>query len=150
MILFTKYLEEIKNEISKDKQLKDFINKKDLNNINLEKPPENFDFDLSSNIALVIGKTNKTNPLQIAERIKDILSNEIDDFSSVEIAGPGFFTIVNQSTGKESYTRNGQFSYDKEGFLSTLRGGRVQALKVDRITSESKGIPGALKVLGLN
>jgi len=25
----------------------------------------------------------------------------------------------------------------------------VQALKVDRVTSESKGIPGALKVLGL-
>jgi len=65
------------------------------------------------------------------------------------IAGPGFFTIVNESTGKESYTRNGQFSYDKEGFLATLRGGRVQALKVDRVTSESKGIPGALKVLGL-
>ena len=53
------------------------------------------------------------------------------------------------STGKELYTRNGQFSYDKEGFLATLRGGRVQALKVDRVTGESKGIPGALKVLGL-
>ncbi|MEC9460001.1 MAG: flagellar hook-basal body complex protein, partial [SAR324 cluster bacterium] len=50
---------------------------------------------------------------------------------------------------KEEYTRNGQFSFDKEGFLSTLRGGRVQALKVDRITGESKGIPGALQVLGL-
>ena len=69
--------------------------------------------------------------------------------TDMAIAGPGFFTIVSESTGKESYTRNGQFSYDKEGFLSTLRGGRVQALKVDRVTSESKGIPGALKVLGL-
>ena len=69
--------------------------------------------------------------------------------SDMAIAGGGFFTIVNPSTGKESYTRNGQFSYDKEGFLSTLRGGRIQALKVDRITGVSKGIPGALQVLGL-
>ncbi|HIO11516.1 MAG TPA: flagellar hook basal-body protein, partial [Deltaproteobacteria bacterium] len=64
--------------------------------------------------------------------------------TDLAIAGGGFFTIVNPSTDKESYTRNGQFSYDKEGFLSTLRGGRLQALKVDRITGESKGIPGAL------
>ena len=69
--------------------------------------------------------------------------------TDLAIAGGGFFTIVNPSTGKESYTRNGQFSYDKEGFLSTLRGGRLQALKVDRITGDSKGIPGALQVLGL-
>ena len=69
--------------------------------------------------------------------------------TDMAIAGGGFFTIVSPSTGKQSYTRNGQFSYDKEGFLSTLRGGRVQALKVDRVTGESKGIPGALQILGL-
>ncbi|MDE0793742.1 MAG: flagellar hook-basal body complex protein, partial [SAR324 cluster bacterium] len=69
--------------------------------------------------------------------------------TDMAIAGGGFFTVVSPSTNKESYTRNGQFSYDKEGFLSTLRGGRIQALKVDRITGESKGIPGALQILGL-
>ncbi len=69
--------------------------------------------------------------------------------TDMAIAGGGFFTIVSPSTGKQSYTRNGQFSYDKNGFLSTLRGGRVQALKVDRVTGESKGIPGALQILGL-
>jgi flagellar hook protein FlgE len=69
--------------------------------------------------------------------------------TDLAIAGGGFFTVVNPSTNNESYTRNGQFSYDKEGFLSTLRGGRIQALKVDRVTGESKGIPGALQVLGL-
>ena len=69
--------------------------------------------------------------------------------TDLAIAGGGFFTIVNPTTAKEEYTRNGQFSFDKEGFLSTIRGGRVQALQVDRITGESKGIPGALKVLGL-
>ena len=69
--------------------------------------------------------------------------------TDMAIAGGGFFTIVNPVTGKEVYTRNGEFSYNKEGYLSTLRGGLVQALQVDRLTGESKGIPGSLKVLGL-
>ena len=69
--------------------------------------------------------------------------------TDMAIAGGGFFTIVNPVTGTEVYTRNGEFSYNKEGYLSTLRGGLVQALQVDRLTGESKGIPGALKVLGL-
>ena len=69
--------------------------------------------------------------------------------TDMAIAGGGFFTIVNPVTGKEVYTRNGEFSYNKDGYLSTLRGGLVQALQVDRLTNESKGIPGSLKVLGL-
>ena len=69
--------------------------------------------------------------------------------TDMAIAGGGFFTIVNPVTGTEVYTRNGEFSYNKEGYLSTLRGGLVQALQVDRLTGESKGIPGSLKVLGL-
>ena len=103
MNLFKKYLEEIKKKVSKHKELSAFISERNLGNIIIEKPPENFDFDLSSNIALVIGKTNKTNPLQIAERIKDILSNEIDDFSSVEIAGPGFLNI---KLSKQAWVKN--------------------------------------------
>ena len=103
MNLFKKYLEEIKKKVSKHKELSAFISERNLSNIIIEKPPENFDFDLSSNIALVIGKTNKTNPLQIAERIKDILSNEIDDFSSVEIAGPGFLNI---KLSKQAWVKN--------------------------------------------
>ena len=69
--------------------------------------------------------------------------------TDMAIAGGGFFTIVNPVTGTEVYTRNGEFSYNKEGYLTTLRGGLVQALQVDRLTGESKGIPGSLKVLGL-
>jgi len=103
MNLFKKYLEEIKKKVSKHKELSAFISERNLGNIIIEKPPENFDFDLSSNIALVIGKTNKTNPLQIAERIKDILSNEIDDFSNVEIAGPGFLNI---KLSKQAWVKN--------------------------------------------
>ena len=69
--------------------------------------------------------------------------------TDMAIGGGGFFTVIDPATGSEAYTRNGQFSYDVEGFLSTARGMRVQALEVDRNTGESKGLPGSLKVLGL-
>jgi len=72
-----------------------------------------------------------------------------DSHTDMAIGGNGFFTLVDPKNGLEFYTRNGQFSYDKDGFLSTQRGARVQALEVDRNTGETKGLPGSLKVLGL-
>lgn len=69
--------------------------------------------------------------------------------TDLAIAGSGYFTVIDPSTSNEYFTRNGQMSYDKDGFLATPRGYRVQALEVDRITKESKGLPGSLKILGL-
>ena len=93
MNLFNNYLNVIKKNILKDNYLGKITSEKDLINVILEKPPENFDFDISSNIALIIAKINKTNPIEIGEKIKKILINQIDDFSTVEIAGPGFLNI---------------------------------------------------------
>ena len=93
MNLFTSYLTEIKKNVSKDKDLSKLTFEKKSSNIIIEKPPENFDFDLSSNIALVLAKKNKKSPREIAEKIKNVLSKKIDDFSTVEVAGPGFLNI---------------------------------------------------------
>ncbi len=93
MNLFTSYLTEIKKNVSKDKDLSKLTFEKKSSNIIIEKPPENFDFDLSSNIALVLAKKNKKPPREIAEKIKNVLSKKIDDFSTVEVAGPGFLNI---------------------------------------------------------
>ena len=69
--------------------------------------------------------------------------------TDLAIAGGGYFTVIDPSTSNEYFTRNGQMSYDKDGFLATPRGYRVHALEVARITKESKGLPGSLKILGL-
>tara|TARA_Y100000590_G_scaffold47248_1_gene50073 strand:+ start:7880 stop:9604 length:1725 start_codon:yes stop_codon:yes gene_type:complete len=103
MNLFTKYLTEIKKIALKNKELNTFVSEKSLVNVIVEKPPEIFDFDFSSNIALVLGKANKTNPLEIAKKIKNILPSEIDDFSSIEIAGPGFLNI---KLSKKAWVKN--------------------------------------------
>ena len=103
MNLFNHYLKEIKKKLSKQSDFKKLINSKTLKNIVLEKPPENFNFDLSTNIALVISKDSSTNPREIAEKIRKSLLKEFKDFSEVEIAGPGFLNI---NLSKQAWLKN--------------------------------------------
>ena len=96
--------------------------------------------------------TQVTNGVKIGAVKQDFTQGTFENTSShtdMAIGGNGFFTLINPRSGQEIYSRNGQFTFDKEGFLSTERGMRVQAIEVDRNTKESKGLPGSLKVLGL-
>ena len=81
MNLFKIYLNKIKKQILKHKNTLNLKSEKDLENVVVESPPVNFDFDLSSNIAMVLAKIVKDNPKNIAEKIKNILLKEIKDFS---------------------------------------------------------------------
>ena len=93
MNIFIYYLKKIKKEIYLN--LKDFKIDQNINfdGVVFETPPEEFDFDLSSNIALVLGKKNKQNPRDLAKSIKDFLIEKVDDFEAIEIAGPGFINF---------------------------------------------------------
>jgi len=93
MNLYKIYLSEIKNKLIKNKSKINLSSKKYLNNIILENPPEKFNFDFSSNAAMVLAKNLGDNPRNIAEKIKKILIEEIKDFSKVEVAGPGFLNF---------------------------------------------------------
>jgi arginyl-tRNA synthetase len=59
----------------------------------IEVPPLEFNFDLSTNIALVLGKKTKQPPIKFAESIKKIIKENVDDFSTIEVAGPGFINF---------------------------------------------------------
>jgi len=93
MNLFKIYLSEIKKIITKHREEINFNSEKDLNGIIVETPPEKFDFDFSSNAAMVLAKSAKNNPRNIAEKIKSILEKKSKDFSEVSIAGPGFLNF---------------------------------------------------------
>ncbi len=93
MNIFDNHLKEIKNLILANKKLLKLEDTDILKNVNLEVPPYQFNFDLSCNIALVLGKSNNFNPKELAEKIRKILLDKIENFSEVEIAGPGFLNI---------------------------------------------------------
>ena len=93
MNIFENYLTKINKVILDNQNLLNLDNIENIKNVNLEVPPSNFNFDLSSNIALVLSKANKINPGELAKTIKKLLSNNINHFEKIEIAGPGFLNI---------------------------------------------------------
>ncbi len=99
MNIYKIYLAKIQNVLIKNKSLINISSKKDLNYIIVESPPEKFNFDFSSNVAMVLAKIVKENPRNLAEKIKKILIKNIKDFNTVEIAGPGFlnFNLTNDA-----------------------------------------------------
>ena len=93
MNIFDHHLSEIKNIVISEKDSLKLVDIEDLKGVNLEIPPEQFNFDLSCNIAMVLGKKNKMNPKTLALKFKDIFLNKISNFSDIDIAGPGFLNI---------------------------------------------------------
>ena len=93
MNIFEYYLLKINEIILDNKSNLNLTHLEDLKNVNLEVPPEHINFDLSSNICLVLSKANKINPNQLANKIKTLLLKNIKYFEIVEIAGPGFLNI---------------------------------------------------------
>ncbi len=102
MNLFKFYLSKIKSALSNKSETLGLISKNNFNSIILETPPEKFNFDFSSNAAMIIGKDLKKNPREIAETIKNILLEDIEDFSEINIAGPGF---LNFNLNRSAWTK---------------------------------------------
>ncbi len=93
MNIFEKYIKTLTALISKNQK---FLKLHDLNNfkgIVVESPPEEFNFDLSCNAALVLAKTNRINSKELANSIKELMIKNLKDFERIEIAGPGFLNL---------------------------------------------------------
>ena len=93
MNIFENYLEKILNCIKTNQRKLDLKDVENLKGINLEIPPSNIDSDLSSNICMILAKTNKLNPNKLAIKLKDLIKADIQDFEKIEIAKPGFLNI---------------------------------------------------------
>ena len=106
MNIFENYLVRINKIILDNQRLLKLVNLEKLNNINLEVPPEHVNFDLSSNISLVLAKSNNINPSKLAIDIKNLLLKNIKDFDSIDIAGPGFLNMKLSKDGTISNIEN--------------------------------------------
>ena len=93
MNIFENYLIQIHNIIEDNKDILKVKKIESLNNINLEVPPEYFNYDFSTNVSLILSKKNGIHPKELANSIKDILLNKINHFEKIDIAGPGFLNI---------------------------------------------------------
>ena len=103
MNIFENYLSKINKIILDNKKTLKISILDNLDKVSLEVPPEHFNYDLSSNVSLVLGKSNKLNPINLANDIKDLLFEQINHFEKIDIAGPGFLNI---KLSKEAIIKN--------------------------------------------
>ena len=93
MNIFEEYIDKIKSLIYKNKKLLKLNTFNNFKGIIVETPPSEYNFDLSCNAGLVLGKINKINPKELALKIKDLILKDLQDFENVEIAGAGFLNM---------------------------------------------------------
>ena len=92
MNIFEHYLSIIKKLITIEAKNKKIILPENLDGITVEMPPSKFNCDLSSNVCMFLGKSNKKSPMILGEQIKKLLL-DIEDIDVVKIEKPGFLNI---------------------------------------------------------
>ena len=93
MNIFELYFDKIKSiivDLNKNNQLEI---PEIFNGINAEIPPPKFDCDISTNVAMVLSKINKTSPLELAEKLAPEIKNKDSQIETIYVAKPGFINI---------------------------------------------------------
>tara|TARA_X000000368_G_scaffold413468_1_gene401583 strand:- start:146 stop:1879 length:1734 start_codon:yes stop_codon:yes gene_type:complete len=87
------YLEKIKNLIKKLSKDKLIILPDTLNGVKVDIPPTNIDFDISTNVAMVLSKLNDKTPSSLASELIDHIKENDLNIDTISIAKPAFINI---------------------------------------------------------
>ena len=93
MNIFEEYLDKIKKvllDLSKNGEL---TLPDQLDGINTEIPPEKFNCDISTNVAMFLSKANQKSPTDLAETIAKAIKKNDELIEDISIAKPGFINI---------------------------------------------------------
>tara|TARA_Y100000996_G_scaffold330620_1_gene266827 strand:+ start:1939 stop:3672 length:1734 start_codon:yes stop_codon:yes gene_type:complete len=98
MNIFDIYLEKIiavVRQAHKDKLVEIPEN---LNSVNVDIPPVQFNCDISTNVAMVLAKINKKPPIEIASKLAKLIEKDDDQIKTITVAKPGFINIKFKSS----------------------------------------------------
>jgi len=93
MNIFELYLDKIKSIIIELNKKGKLLIPESFNGINAEIPPQKFDCDISTNVAMVLSKLNKKSPIDLAEQISPIIKNKDPFIENINVVKPGFINI---------------------------------------------------------
>ena len=93
MNIFELYLDKIKSIIVDLNKKNELLIPESFNGINAEIPPPKFDCDISTNVAMVLSKLNKTPSIELAEKLALAIKNNDKHIESISVAKPGFINI---------------------------------------------------------
>ena len=64
-----------------------------LDSINVDIPPKQFDYDISTNVAMVLSKLNQKSPIDLANQLIELIKKDNTYIDSITIVKPGFINI---------------------------------------------------------
>ena len=106
MNIFETYQDKIKNlilDINKQGKIEISDN---LDSIGVDLPPSQFKAHISTNVAMVLSKINKSNPNDLAKKIEVKLLKIDKDIEKIEIVKPGFINITFKNTFWNKFIQN--------------------------------------------
>ncbi len=93
MNIFEQYLSKIKKTLLDLSKKNELILSDNLDGINAEIPPSEFNYDISTNVAMFLSKVNKKSPMDLAEKLARALKENDKLIDNISIAKPGFINI---------------------------------------------------------
>ena len=93
MNIYDLYLDRIKDLLKKLNRDNIIELPENLDAINVDIPPSNFNCDISTNVSMVLSKINKISPLDIAKQLVEFIKKEDSDIEDISVAKPGFINI---------------------------------------------------------
>ena len=93
MNIFDKYLDNIKKTLLDLSKKGDLILPSSLDGITAEIPPAKFDSDISTNVAMVLSKSNKKSPIDLANILSDKIKGQDKLIDQISVVKPGFINI---------------------------------------------------------
>ena len=93
MNIFDIYLDKIKKIVISQEKNGILKIPENLNVINVDIPPKQFDCDISTNVAMVLSKINQKSPIDLANQLIELIKKEDYNINSVTVAKPGFINI---------------------------------------------------------
>ena len=106
MNIFDIYLDKIKKIIISQEENGILKIPENLDVINVDIPPKQFDCDISSNVAMVLSKINQKSPIDLANQLSELIKKEDANINSVTVAKPGFINIKFQQNFWNEFLKN--------------------------------------------
>ena len=95
-----------------------------LSGINVDSTPKSVDFDISTNVAMILAKPNSKSPLDISKNIIELIKNSDPEIDLIEFAKPGFINIKFTNKFWSEFSKNVIENEEKYG-SNQLKGKKI-------------------------
>jgi len=106
MNIFNIYLDKIKKIVLEQNKNGFLKVPENLNSINVDIPPKQFDCDISTNVAMVLSKINQKDPIDLANLLAELIKKDGVNINSVSVAKPGFINIKFKNNFWNEFLKN--------------------------------------------